>query len=87
MPAWVVASGRPTRRVPLLTRRFFHFCHQCSYCAAMNTDVIETPAPATVADGQADGQVGDLTAPAPEEVLTSEDLIEEISIDGMCGVY
>ena len=27
-------------------------------------------------------------APAPEgEVLTSELLVEEVSIDGMCGVY
>lgn len=24
---------------------------------------------------------------AHEETLTSEDLIEEVSIDGMCGVY
>jgi mycofactocin precursor len=23
----------------------------------------------------------------PEEVLTSEMLVEEVSIDGMCGVY
>ena len=27
------------------------------------------------------------TTPAPEEDLAVEDLIEEVSIDGMCGVY
>jgi mycofactocin precursor len=26
-------------------------------------------------------------APAAEEVLTEESLVEEVSIDGMCGVY
>ncbi len=45
----------------------------------MDTDVIETGAPATVADEEA--------APASENNLTAEDLIEEVSIDGMCGVY
>ena len=27
------------------------------------------------------------TAPDPTEALTAESLIEEVSIDGMCGVY
>jgi mycofactocin precursor len=63
----------------------------------MDTDVIETAAPATVSEGHAD----ELTTPAPEDLtaedlttedltaedLTAEDLIEEVSIDGMCGVY
>lgn len=26
-------------------------------------------------------------APDPEAVIEAEDLIEEVSIDGMCGVY
>ena len=26
-------------------------------------------------------------APAPEEGLVEESLVEEVSIDGMCGVY
>ena len=43
----------------------------------MDTDVIET----------VDLTTGDQQEQAPEEVLTAEDLIEEISIDGMCGVY
>ena len=46
----------------------------------MSTDLIETAAPPAVTDGQ--------QPPAPEEEdLTAEDLIEEVSIDGMCGVY
>ena len=53
----------------------------------MDTDVIETAAPTTVTEGQAD----EPTTPAPEDLtaedLTAEDLIEEVSIDGMCGVY
>ena len=27
------------------------------------------------------------TAPAAEEALVEESLVEEVSIDGMCGVY
>ena len=27
------------------------------------------------------------TAPAAEETLVEESLVEEVSIDGMCGVY
>jgi mycofactocin precursor len=30
---------------------------------------------------------GDGAAPAPEEPLVEESLVEEVSIDGMCGVY
>jgi len=29
----------------------------------------------------------DAPAPAEDENLLAEDLIEEVSIDGMCGVY
>jgi mycofactocin precursor peptide MftA len=37
-----------------------------------NTDVETAPAPAPV---------------VPEEELVEESLVEEVSIDGMCGVY
>jgi mycofactocin precursor len=54
----------------------------------MDTDVIETAVPLAVTGGEAvDLTTGDQQEQAPEEVLTAEDLIEEISIDGMCGVY
>jgi mycofactocin precursor len=58
---------------------------------AMDTDVIyAAPAPShtDVAQPAKDLTPADL-APAdlaPEE-LAAEDLIEEVSIDGMCGVY
>jgi mycofactocin precursor peptide MftA len=29
----------------------------------------------------------EIPAPAPEEDLVEESLVEEVSIDGMCGVY
>ena len=35
---------------------------------------------------QADVQ-SETPAPAAEEVLVEEQLVEEVSIDGMCGVY
>ena len=28
-----------------------------------------------------------LESPTPEEALVEESLVEEVSIDGMCGVY
>ncbi len=34
-----------------------------------------------------DTDVTDETTPADAELLTDELLVEEISIDGMCGVY
>jgi len=37
--------------------------------------------PETLAD------VETVEAPATEEVLVEESLVEEVSIDGMCGVY
>ena len=54
--------------------------------AAINTDVIyAAPAPSQtdVAQPAEDPTAANL---APEE-LAAEDLIEEVSIDGMCGVY
>jgi len=64
----------------------FHFCHQCSYCAAMDTDVLDAAPAATETDVALceDDLAEDDTA---DEDLTMEDLIEEVSIDGMCGVY
>lgn len=41
----------------------------------------QTPAP-----GPADDQRAELAGEQLEE-LTAEDLVEEVSIDGMCGVY
>ena len=35
----------------------------------------------------ADVEITDVPAPAAEEVLVEESLVEEVSIDGMCGVY
>jgi mycofactocin precursor len=64
----------------------FHFCHQCSYCAAMDTDVMD----AAVMDAAQAAQETDLAQAAEDldaDDLTTEDLIEEVSIDGMCGVY
>jgi mycofactocin precursor len=66
----------------------------CGYCAAMNTDVI-TAAPTAGQPTAGQPATDDLataeptTAPVRDENedLTAEDLIEEVSIDGMCGVY
>jgi mycofactocin precursor len=35
----------------------------------------------------ADVETTDAPAPAAEEALVEESLVEEVSIDGMCGVY
>jgi mycofactocin precursor len=35
----------------------------------------------------ADVETTDAPAPATEEALVEESLVEEVSIDGMCGVY
>ena len=32
-------------------------------------------------------EIEDQAAPAAEEALVEESLVEEVSIDGMCGVY
>jgi mycofactocin precursor len=61
----------------------------CGYCAAMNTDVI-TAAPTAGQPATDDLATAEpTTAPVRDENedLTAEDLIEEVSIDGMCGVY
>ena len=34
-----------------------------------------------------DSTVETAEVPAPEEELVEESLVEEVSIDGMCGVY
>jgi mycofactocin precursor len=34
-----------------------------------------------------DTPVLDVSAPAADEALVEESLVEEVSIDGMCGVY
>ena len=52
----------------------------------------ETRAPAAPEDSTVEGLVDDDTDLVAEDLdddtdLVAEDLIEEISIDGMCGVY
>ncbi len=41
------------------------------------------PAPTPVADPATTDEL----APAPDPLVTDELLVEEVSIDGMCGVY
>ena len=36
---------------------------------------------------RADVETAETPAPAAEENLVEESLVEEVSIDGMCGVY
>jgi mycofactocin precursor len=45
-------------------------------------ELLERPADGTTADTATDG-----TATATDEVIAADMLVEEISIDGMCGVY
>ncbi len=45
------------------------------------TEVLERPAGGTAADN------ADVTAAETDEVIAADTLVEEISIDGMCGVY
>jgi mycofactocin precursor len=50
--------------------------------AETGTELLDPPAQEISADGDtgpADGQ--------PDEVIAADLLVEEISIDGMCGVY
>jgi len=44
----------------------------------------ETTTPADVAAPDLENQV---PVPAADEALVEESLVEEVSIDGMCGVY
>jgi mycofactocin precursor len=44
------------------------------------TELLERPAGETTADA-------DATATGTDEVIAADMLVEEISIDGMCGVY
>jgi mycofactocin precursor len=44
--------------------------------------VLTEPTPAVLTDPNADG-----TVLAPADVVAADLLVEEISIDGMCGVY
>ncbi|MFV2178558.1 mycofactocin precursor MftA [Actinomadura sp. LOL_016] len=45
------------------------------------------PTSRSVADAQRDDQADDSTANPAAELALGETLIEEVSIDGMCGVY
>ena len=55
----------------------FHFYLECSYCRTMTPPAADTATPDTT----------DSSALGTEPDLVAEDLIEEVSIDGMCGVY
>lgn len=39
------------------------------------------------AEAETPGRAGGETPPAPDNLVEEEILVEEISIDGMCGVY
>jgi len=47
-----------------------------------DTELLERPA-----DESADAPEADVTAAQAAEVVAADLLVEEISIDGMCGVY
>ena len=48
------------------------------------TELLERPAEAGSAD---EAKAAEITSVDPVEVVASDLLVEEISIDGMCGVY
>jgi mycofactocin precursor len=43
--------------------------------------------PAEPAQSAAAGTDGEITGAGPDEIVAADLLVEEISIDGMCGVY
>ncbi|MCX5374873.1 mycofactocin precursor MftA [Streptomyces sp. NBC_00015] len=49
------------------------------------TELRSAPFEETAADADADADADQ--AAAPPALIEAEDLLEEISIDGMCGVY
>jgi len=54
------------------------------------TELIDRPAKDSAAARQpeiADPYQPDAADPQPDEVIAADLLVEEISIDGMCGVY
>ena len=63
--------GRESRGLPLLGVRHLDFGTQCRYALVTALSAI-TRGGADMAD---------------EELTTDELLVEEVSIDGMCGVY
>nr|WP_281374693.1 mycofactocin precursor MftA [Nocardioides soli] len=74
------AAGGRRRHGEIVGRAgVFHLCHECTYCVPHHSS---TPEEAAVNPEQTENIEQDVTA-----TLTSEDLIEEVSIDGMCGVY
>jgi mycofactocin precursor len=46
------------------------------------TELLDPPADLT-----SDAPASEITSGQPDEVLAADLLVEEISIDGMCGVY
>jgi mycofactocin precursor len=49
----------------------------------MRTVELETP----MTNAPQSPAIDETTAPAVSEVLEQDDLVEDVSIDGMCGVY
>jgi mycofactocin precursor len=50
-------------------------------------ELLERPADAGRAAEAAESEVSDITDAKTGEVVAADLLVEEISIDGMCGVY
>ncbi len=52
------------------------------------TELLERPADETdLTEAAGTAEATDITAVEPAEVVAADLLVEEISIDGMCGVY
>ena len=58
--------------------------HEDSFSPA---DADPSDAPAFAASSTADSQCRKIEAPAHKPAVVKEVLIEEVTIDGMCGVY
>jgi mycofactocin precursor len=82
----VVTGGRPTRGNPVVTGSLWTLVAPCANIR--RTDVREVAvSPTTTADPAVEtAQAVVPTATVDDDVL-AEVLVEEISIDGMCGVY
>jgi mycofactocin precursor len=50
------------------------------------TELLDPPA-TELAEPAAAGTAGEITGSGPDEIVAADLLVEEISIDGMCGVY
>ena len=55
--------------------------------ASIPTDVARSAEPASAPSSATEGQLPQASATAAGPAVVEEVLIEEVSIDGMCGVY